>query len=75
MDDPKPEVPVAEDPLELAAKRCKGYALKVWPGAEMTEPEIEFATAVERYKRRYRRPFPSASEVLAVLISLGYRRV
>jgi hypothetical protein len=31
--------------------------------------------AMDRYKRENRRPFPTWSEVLEVLRSLGYRRV
>jgi len=31
--------------------------------------------AMERYKRENRRPFPTWSEVLEVLSSLGYRKV
>jgi hypothetical protein len=40
-----------------------------------TEDQIEFLAAIERYKRENRRPFPAWSEVLAVLVSLGYRKV
>ena len=35
----------------------------------------EFMKAMDRYKRENRRPFPTWSEVLEVLRSLGYRRV
>jgi hypothetical protein len=41
------------------------------PSAE----ETEFMGAMDRYKRQNRRPFPTWSEVLEVLRSLGYRRV
>lgn len=34
-----------------------------------------FMNAMERYKRENRRPFPTWSEVLEVLRSLGYRKV
>ena len=37
--------------------------------------EIEFTEAMERYRQENRRPFPTWSEVLEVLRSLGYRRV
>jgi hypothetical protein len=37
--------------------------------------EVEFMTALDRWKRENRRPFPTCSEVLAVLKSLGYRKV
>jgi hypothetical protein len=39
------------------------------------EAETAFMKAMERYKRENRRPFPTWSEVLEVLISLGYRKV
>jgi hypothetical protein len=39
------------------------------------EQETAFMRAMERYKRENRRPFPTWSEVLEVLISLGYRKV
>ncbi len=42
---------------------------------DYTEDETEFMKAMERYKRENRRPFPTWSEVLEVLISMGYRRV
>lgn len=38
------------------------------------EEETEFMGAMDRYKRQNRRPFPTWSEVLEVLRSLGYRR-
>lgn len=38
------------------------------------DDEIEFMTAMDRYKREQRRPFPTCGEVLDVLRSLGYRR-
>lgn len=37
--------------------------------------EIEFMRAMDEYKRDFGRPFPTWSEVLEVLKSLGYRRV
>ena len=39
------------------------------------EAETAFMKAMERYKRENRRPFPTWSEVLEVLYSMGYRRV
>jgi hypothetical protein len=36
--------------------------------------EIEFTEAIERYRRENRRPFPTWSEVLEVVRSLGYRK-
>jgi hypothetical protein len=42
---------------------------------DYTDDEREFMKAMDRYKRENRRPFPTWSEVLEVLRSLGYRRV
>ena len=40
-----------------------------------TEAEIEFMKAIDRYRRENGRPFPTWSEVLEVLLALGYERV
>ena len=42
---------------------------------DYSDDESEFMKAMDRYKRENRRPFPTWSEVLEVLRSLGYRRV
>lgn len=42
---------------------------------DYSEEEIEFMSAMDDYKRRSGRQFPTWSEVLEVLASLGYRRV
>jgi len=42
---------------------------------DYTDDETAFMKAMERYKRENRRPFPTWSEVLEVLHSLGYRKV
>ena len=39
-----------------------------------TEEEEQFIRAVEAYKKRTRRKFPTLSEFLAILKSLGYTR-
>jgi len=41
---------------------------------EMSDELIEFITAIDEYKRSNQRPFPTWSEVLDVLKSLGYER-
>jgi hypothetical protein len=40
---------------------------------EYSDEEIDFMKAMDLYKRANRRPFPTWSEVLEVLRSLGYR--
>ena len=42
---------------------------------DYTDEEMNFMAAVESYKRDFARPFPTWSEILEVLKSLGYRRV
>lgn len=41
---------------------------------EYSEEELAFMRAMDLYKRNNRRPFPTWSEVLEVLRSLGYRK-
>jgi hypothetical protein len=41
---------------------------------EYSDEEITFMRAMDLYKRNNRRPFPTWSEVLEVLRSLGYRK-
>ena len=42
---------------------------------DYTQAEIEFMTAMDKYRRESGRPFPTWSEVLEVLLSLGYEKV
>lgn len=42
---------------------------------EYSDEETAFMLAMDQYKRDNRRPFPTWSEVLEVLHSLGYRKV
>ncbi len=42
---------------------------------EYADAELEFMQAMQRYKQRSGRNFPTWSEVLEVLVSLGYRKV
>ena len=48
---------------------------ETYPGAGYDAEQELFIKAMERFKRKNRRPFPACTEVLAVLKSLGYRRV
>lgn len=41
---------------------------------EYSESEVEFMNALEVYKRKNGRMFPTCSEILEVIISLGYRK-
>ena len=42
---------------------------------DYSQDEVEFMSAMDNYKRRSGRPFPTWSEVLEVVRSLGYRKV
>lgn len=42
---------------------------------DYSQDEIEFMSAMDDYKRRSGRQFPTWSEVLEVLRSMGYRKV
>ena len=55
---------VAED--EVRKKACRPD--------EMPAEVLEFITAIDDYKRAQQRPFPTWSEVLDILKSLGYAR-
>ena len=61
--------------MPLTRREPLGKVPEATSEVEYSLDEVEFMTAVERYKRERRRPFPTCSEVLAVLQSLGYRKV
>ena len=42
---------------------------------ELTPDDVELGKAMDQYMRDNDRPFPAWHEVLAVLVSLGYRKV
>jgi hypothetical protein len=42
---------------------------------DYTDEELAFMQAMDQYKRDNHRPYPTLSEVLEVLHSLGYRKV
>lgn len=47
---------------------------RVYQDREFTADEVEFASAMETFRRMTGTKFPTCSQVLAVLISLGYRK-
>ena len=59
----------------MTEARLPGGGDSVCVGAEIDEEARLFGQSLERYRRVRRRPFPTASEVLAVAVSLGYRKV
>jgi hypothetical protein len=42
---------------------------------QMSTEQFEFLMAVDEYKRKNARPFPTWTEVLELVIALGYRKV
>ncbi len=42
---------------------------------QMSDEQFEFLMAIDEYKRKNTRPFPSWTEVLEVIKALGYRKV
>jgi hypothetical protein len=42
---------------------------------QMTDEQFEFVMAVNQYKKLNSRPFPSWTEILEILKTLGYRKV
>lgn len=45
-----------------------------FPGSELTGDVLEFITAMHAYQRRYHRRYPTWSEALYVLRTLGYAK-
>ena len=41
---------------------------------EMAEDVLEFITAIDDYKRKHEKPFPTWSEVFEIFRDLGYER-
>lgn len=41
---------------------------------EYSDDEVEFMNAIDQYKRTNGRPFPTCSEILEVIRSLGYAK-
>lgn len=60
----------AED-KEISEHRKVERRINEYP---MTDEELDFIKAVNDYKARYNKPFPTWSEILHILKSLGYRR-
>jgi hypothetical protein len=74
----KRNIPVAVERRSGTDRREKGERRRqVDPTTcekDYSDEEIVFMKAMEQYKRSNRRPFPTWSEVLEVLHSLGYRK-
>jgi hypothetical protein len=55
--------------------RAPGAPETLYQAGMPDDEDTAFALALDRYKRREGRPHPTCREVLAVLRSLGYRKV
>ena len=80
----KPEVEMAATDLsieqrrEIIDRRRQDRRRQIDPTTcerDYSDNEIEFMRAMDDYKRKSGRPFPTWSEVLEVMMSLGYRKV
>jgi len=70
--------PSSEDRREIADRRRQDRRRQIDPTTcerDYSLAKIEFMRAMDDYKRRSGRPFPTWSEVLEVINSLGYRKV
>lgn len=72
-------IPVVVDRREGKDRRLQGERRRqIDPTTcerDYTVDEVEFMKAMDQYKRDNGRQFPTWSEVLQVLLALGYRRV
>jgi len=42
---------------------------------QMTDEQFEFIMAIDQYKKQNNKPFPSWTEILDILKTIGYRKV
>jgi hypothetical protein len=74
---PRPDMPARPRPIKLPP-RPGARLLSVWRGkdvgADFTPAEEEFFKAVDRYRTKYRRQFPTLGELFSVFMALGYTR-
>ncbi|MCA9060467.1 MAG: hypothetical protein KDA85_18280 [Planctomycetaceae bacterium] len=72
------EVRLRNERREIIDRRRQDRRRQIDPTTcerDYSEAEVEFMRAMDDYKRRSGRPFPTWSEVLEVMFSLGYRKV
>ena len=70
---------VVDRRLGLDRRRGPGIRLtderKAAEEGQMSDEQFEFLMAIDEYKRKNQRPFPTWTEVLEVIKALGYRKV
>lgn len=54
--------------------RRPGRGKSPWAEREYDDAEAEFLRAAEQFRSKNRKPFMTATDYLAVLLSLGYRK-
>ena len=59
--------------IGATAKKKKKIS-RVPPNLEIDPEVLDFIEAIDKYKKKHNRPFPSWSEVLYVFRKLGYKR-
>ena len=55
--------------------RRRGDDRKAAEEGQMSDEQFQFLMAIDEYKRKNTRPFPTWTEVLEVIKALGYRKV
>jgi hypothetical protein len=76
-DESAPEMTI-EERREIMDRRRQDRRRQIDPTTcerDYSDNEVEFMKAMDDYKRKSGRPFPTWSEVLEVFTSLGYRKV
>ena len=69
------KAPAGKGPVKKGpTKKAPAKKAKVPPALEVDPEVLEFIAAIDRFKKRHNRPFPSWSEILHVLRELGYRK-
>ena len=74
-DRPGPDAPAAK--AIVAPKRRKERRRQIDPTTcerDYSADEVEFMTALDNYKRKSGRMFPTCSEILEVIRDLGYQK-
>ncbi len=57
--------------FDIADRRPAERRINEYP---LTDEELEFINAVDHYKKTYNKPFPTWSEILHIVKSLGYEK-
>jgi hypothetical protein len=68
--------PVSQAPSERRAKKDRRRRIDPTTfDKQYTDDEMEFMNAMQRFKEKSGKSFPTYREVLRVLVDLGYRRI